>query len=130
MLDMYPTGKEPKILIVADEYLIALDQQLSLLTLGYRDVKIVTSEEPVLDRIQEEAPDLIVLNVRSDSVRAHEAVRKAGVAILYLSAHAPRRIGLTHDDRYLMRPFSNNSLRKAIEGALNFGPQSRPALRG
>jgi CheY-like chemotaxis protein len=119
-----PTAvRSAKILIVEDEYLIALDEQNRLLSMGFENVVLTSSGELVLDRVRAECPDLVLMNLnlggKMTSVLAAELIRRqCNAAIVFVSAYSPERAGVAGGELFLRKPFTDLAFRRAVEGAL------------
>jgi PAS domain S-box-containing protein len=118
----------PRILIVEDERIVALDLAGTLNELGYSVAGVATKGEEAIDRAQQLAPHLILMDVRLagslDGIRTAEIIRKRrDVPIVYLTAHSDdetlRRAAESSASGYLVKPFKSPELRCAIEIALH-----------
>jgi len=112
-----------KILIVEDEFLIALDEQTRLASMGFANVVLASSGELALDRARVECPDLVLMNIslagRIDGVQTAELIRsRCRAAIVFVSAYSAERVGVRPGDILLRKPFTDAAFRKAIESAL------------
>jgi DNA-binding NarL/FixJ family response regulator len=89
-------GAEPgglRILIVEDEFLIALELENRLLDAGYKVVGIAVTAPEAIAMARSEQPDLAVMDIRladrTDGVEAAIALfRTFGVRSIFASAHA------------------------------------------
>jgi CheY-like chemotaxis protein len=113
----------PKILIVEDEYLIALDEQSRLTSMGYDRVVLANTGELAVDRVKEECPDLVLMNInlagKMDGVRAAELIRRqCSAAIIFVSAYSAERVGVPPTDVFLRKPFTDRAFRSAIQSVL------------
>jgi hypothetical protein len=119
-----PTAvRSAKILIVEDEYLIALDEQNRLLSMGFENVVLTSSGELALDRVRVECPDLVLMNLnlggKMNGASAAELIRRqCKAAIVFVSAYSPERAGVHRGDLFLRKPFTDQAFRKAVESAL------------
>ena len=114
------------ILIVEDEYAVARGVQYALQQEGY-EVLIARSGEEGLDLATNQAPDLIVLDVRLPGIDGFETLRRIRAAgskapILILTARddeVDKVIGLELGaDDYLTKPFSLRELMSRIKALL------------
>jgi CheY-like chemotaxis protein len=115
--------RSPKILIVEDEYLIALDEQSRLTSMGYDRVVLANTGELAVDRVRAECPDLVLMNINlageMDGVRAAELIRRqCSAAIIFVSAYSAERVGVSPTDVFLRKPFTDRAFRSAIQSAL------------
>jgi two-component system cell cycle sensor histidine kinase/response regulator CckA len=115
-----------RILIVENEGLVGCDMAASLGKLGYIVTGICASGEEALERFEELQPDLVLLDVHlAGEIDGIETARRlqtrSTVAILYVTACADletvARARETHPQGYLLKPFSHDELRLAVEVA-------------
>jgi PAS domain S-box-containing protein len=115
-----------RILIVENEGLVGCDMASSLGKLGYIVTGICASGEEALERFEELQPDLVLLDVHlAGEIDGIETARRlqtrSTVAILYVTACADletvARARETHPQGYLLKPFSHDELRLAVEVA-------------
>src|SRR3954452_7016669 len=83
----------PRILIVEDEILIAMDLQDRLENLGYEVPGRADTAEMALSLATTCAPDLILMDIRlrggSDGIEAASAVReKLDIPVIFLTSHS------------------------------------------
>lgn len=117
----------PSILIVEDELLLAKGLANYLRNFGYETAGIVTTGEDAIRRVEEQRPDLILMDVQLgdeiDGIKAAELIRKRfDVPIVYLTgfteADVIERAKKTHPYGYLSKPVGVAELRSTIETAL------------
>ena len=115
-----------RILIVENEGLVGCDMAASLGKLGYLVTGICASGEEALEHFDEMQPDLVLLDVHlAGEIDGIETARRlqtrSSVAILYVTACADletvTRARETHPQGYLLKPFSHDELRLAVEVA-------------
>ena len=115
-----------RILVVEDETAIAFGLQLDLKSEGY-DVEIESDGERALRRAQNEAFDLILLDVmlpRKDGFEVCRELRRGGskTPVIMLTAkaqEAEKVLGLEIGaDDYVTKPFSPRELRARVKAAL------------
>ncbi|MFM2167516.1 MAG: hypothetical protein RIS79_1887 [Verrucomicrobiota bacterium] len=115
-----------RILIVENEGLVGCDMAATLGKLGYIVTGICASGEEALEKFDEMQPDLVLLDVHlAGEIDGIETARrlqiKSSVAILYVTACADletvARARETHPQGYLLKPFSHDELRLAVEVA-------------
>ncbi len=118
---------EAKILIVEDEGIEALDLQHRLISLGYPAPDTVFSGEEALQRVQERAPDLVLMDIMLhggiDGVAAAEWIQAhLDIPIIYITAYADektlQRAKLTEPYGYLVKPYKERELHITIDMAL------------
>ncbi len=117
----------PKILIVEDENIVAIDLQKRLVNLGYEIVGIVSTGEEAVKKAIATLPDLVLMDVRlkgeMDGIEAASMLRfQYGIAVVYLSAYADndtlKRASKTEPFGYVLKPFEERELHTTIEMAL------------
>jgi PAS domain S-box-containing protein len=118
----------PRILVVEDERIVAMDLAATLQELGYDVVGMATRGEDAVQRAHELQPELILMDVRLagslDGIQAAEIIhRSCDVPVVYLTAHSDnetlRRAAATAASGYLVKPFKSPELRCTIEVALH-----------
>ncbi len=116
------------ILIVEDELLIAKNIARKLEKIGYNICKIVSSGQEVIDLINQEKPDLILMDVaikgEMDGIETATIVKsKLDIPIIFLTAYANDetldRASETGCYGYLIKPFRDKELQAAIKMALH-----------
>jgi CheY-like chemotaxis protein len=119
--------ERPKILIVEDEAIIALDIQYTLENLGYRVPAVVSSGEESIEKASEIHPDLVLMDIKlsgdMDGISAAEQIyNRFRIPVVYLTAYSDekmlegiRRIMLFG---YISKPFDETILKSTIEHAL------------
>ena len=119
--------EKKKILIVEDEIIIAMNMQNMLEEKGYDVIGIYSTGEEVLEKINEEIPDIIIMDVvlssKIDGITAYERIKKEyDIPIIYQTAYNDeetiRRVITTEPYGYIMKPVKENELYSAIEIAL------------
>ena len=117
-----------KILVVEDEIIVAEDIAGRLKKLGYSVTATVASGEEALEKVAENQPDLVLMDIvlkgEMDGVTAAEKIRsQVNVPTIFLTAYADdktlQRAKLTDPFGYIIKPFQQNDLRVAIEIALH-----------
>lgn len=118
----------PRLLIVEDEALIALDMETQLTRLGYTVLALVDTGLEAIRQATALRPDLMLMDIRlkgaMDGIETAAALHAAGleIPVLFLTAYADdatlQRAGLTAPFGYLVKPFDARALRATIEMAL------------
>ncbi|MEG3842302.1 response regulator [Microcoleus sp. herbarium14] len=117
-----------RILVVEDEIIVAEDIAGRLKKLGYAVTATVASGEEALEKVAENRPDLVLMDIvlkgEMDGVTAAEKIRtRVDVPTVFLTAYADEktleRAKLTNPFGYIIKPFQQNDLRVAIEIALH-----------
>jgi CheY-like chemotaxis protein len=118
---------KPRIMVVEDEGIVALDIQDSLERLGYHGVEVLSSGEEALIKAQETRPDLILMDIRLgegiDGIETATAINdKLDIPIVYLTAFTDektvKRAQVTEPFGYLIKPFIEKEIQTTIEMAL------------
>ena len=118
----------PRLMLVEDEIIVALDVQQRLERLGYNMVAHATSGEEALRYAASEELDLILMDVKLrgelDGIETAAKIRETlDIPIVYLTAFADedtlQRAGLTEAYGYMIKPFQDRELRSTVEMALH-----------
>jgi len=121
------TIKRPKILIVEDENIIALDIQYILENLGYSVSDVVSSGEESIEKASKIRPDLILMDIKLkgniDGITAAEQIyNRFQIPVIYLTAYGNegvmKRAKKVRHFGYINKPFEERELQTVIEGAL------------
>jgi hypothetical protein len=114
------------IMIVEDEFIIALDLKDTLKRIGYKTPLIATNGLEAIDKALEFKPDLILMDIMLkgdlDGIQAAEKIRnKFDIPILFISSFSDNK-SIEHAYRispygYLIKPFSKYDLEAAIDQA-------------
>ena len=117
----------PRILVVEDENVVALDIQRDLMSFGYAVPATASSGEEAIEKAAALRPDLVLMDIRLrgaiDGIEAAEEIRtRFNIPAVYLTAYAdPATLGrarLTGALGYLIKPFGERELHAAVEVAL------------
>lgn len=117
-----------RVLIVEDEYILAINLQESLESLGYTVVDIADSAELAIDKATELQPNLILMDIRlrgeEDGIHAAEKIwQNLQIPIIYVTGHSDKstveRATLTSPFGYILKPVREKELYVAIQTALN-----------
>ena len=113
-----------KILVVEDESIIAMDIAMSLESLGYEVTATVPSGEQAIEKVAEDKPDLIFMDIvikgEMDGIEAAGRIRSQfKIPVVYLTAYADEktleRAKITGPFGYITKPFVDTDLRVAVE---------------
>lgn len=124
---MVPSENKVEVLIVEDENLIAADLEARLGLIGYTVSGKVESAEEALSFIEENPPDLVMMDIVPDGGRdgleASEIIRdKWGIPLVFVTTHddAARleRAGQTRPFGYILKPIQDKDLKTTVEMAL------------
>ncbi|MCU1229417.1 MAG: Blue-light-activated protein [Acidobacteria bacterium] len=118
---------QPRILIVEDETIVAMDIAMTLRRLGYDVVGMAGSGADAVDSARRLSPDLVLMDIRirgaMDGIEAATAIqRERPTPIVFLTAHADadtvERAKSASPHGYLVKPFDERALHRAVEIAL------------
>jgi len=116
-------AEDLRILIVEDEFLIALELESSLLDAGYRVVGIAVTAKEAVAMARSEQPDLVIMDIRladrSDGVDAAvELFDTFGIRSIFASAHADaetrKRAAPAKPIGWVQKPYSGEALIRLI----------------
>lgn len=119
--------KPPRVLVVEDEAIVAMDIAERLLGMGYELAGQTASGEQALRLAGEQKPDLVLMDIRlqgdMDGVAAAEALRnRFRVPVIFLTAYSEEatlnRAKRTEPFGYILKPFDDRELKSTIEIAL------------
>ena len=118
---------KPKILIVEDESIEALNFELYINSFGYHVVGIASTGEDAIRKVDELNPDLVLMDIvlkgDMDGIEAASKIKeKIDIPLVYLTAHpdenALKRAKLTSPYGYIVKPIQKSVLQNTIELAL------------
>ncbi len=118
--------KKKSLLIVEDEFTVALDLELRLQKMGYSVLALAADPDTALRLTEEERPDLILMDIFLHSDR--DGIALAGqiqhnwkIPVVFLTAYSDlktlERAAHTGAYGYLVKPFKDEDLRSIIEMA-------------
>ncbi|MBE9199718.1 response regulator [Nodularia sp. LEGE 06071] len=122
------TRKTVKILVVEDEYILALNLQETLESLKYTVVDIADSATAAIAKANELRPNLILMDIRlrgeQDGIQAAEHIwNTLQIPVIYVTGHSDKntveRATLTFPFGYILKPIREQELYVAIQTALN-----------
>ncbi len=117
----------PRILIVEDEQIIAIEIENVLQNLGYEVVSIVDNGNETLKKVEQDTPDLILMDIRikgkMDGIEVATQIHSQfEVPIIFMTAYADEdkleRAKLAMPYGYLLKPVQDRDLKVTIEIAL------------
>jgi hypothetical protein len=118
---------EARIVVVEDEAIVAMDVQATLRRSGYDVAAVVGSGPAAIEAAGGARPDLVLMDIRlsgpMDGIEAGRAIRdRFGIPVVFLTAHADEatveRTSEAAPYGYVLKPFDEAELRRAIELAL------------
>lgn len=116
-----------KILIVEDDYIIALDLKEILEELDYEVIGIVATADDMVEKVKKHEPDLVLLDIslkgEKTGIDAANKVREtSNVPILYVTAYTEKNLSKdvsgTEPYLYLIKPYDINGLSIKIKQLL------------
>ena len=120
---------KPRILIVEDETIIAMELAARLEKFGYEISGITDTGEEAVEIARESAPDIILMDVilkgRIDGVEAVRRMRKEklSIPVVYITAYSDKktfsRASKTSPYAFLLKPFEEYTLRDTVQKALD-----------
>lgn len=131
-----PLGKQgPRILIVEDDYFIALDNEATLRAAGFDILGPAATGEEAVALALKERPALILMDIRLggdlDGIEAAiEIQQRAGISSVFASAYADvrtrKRAAPAEPLGWLSKPFSQRELLGTVADALAEVARRRP----
>lgn len=118
-------GRRRRLLIVEDNYLVALSCEFALDTAGYDVLGVVARGEDALEQALAERPDLVLMDIRlagtMNGIETALALREHGIRSLFASANTDAetiaRSQAAQPLGWLRKPFSDGALVMAVENA-------------
>ncbi|HEV2720191.1 MAG TPA: response regulator [Thermoanaerobaculia bacterium] len=116
------------IVVVEDEAIVAMDIAATLRRFGYQIPAVVDSGRAAIDAVAAAAPDLVLMDIRlngpMDGVETAGQIRaRFDVPVVFLTAHADEatvdRSSRAAPYGYVLKPFDEGELRRAVEIALS-----------
>jgi two-component system, response regulator PdtaR len=127
------TGRElnrmAAILIVEDDYIVAMELRFRLLDLEHTVSAVVSSGLDAISKAAQLSPDLILMDIKlrgdMDGLEAARQIRaRADIPIVFLTAYSDastvRRIQAADPCGYIVKPFAEEELRATIAVALQW----------
>jgi AmiR/NasT family two-component response regulator len=118
---------DPKVLIVEDEAIIALDIHSHLTRVGFEVAGTARSAVEAFRLIEQNTPDIVLMDIRldgdMDGIQAAAIIRtKYGLPVIYLTAHADEatleRAEATEPFGYIVKPLQHFKIKGVITMAL------------
>jgi CheY-like chemotaxis protein len=115
------------LMLVEDERIVAFDLKRQLQGFGYRVSSVVASGEQAISQVDQEKPDLVLMDIhldgRMDGIEAAAAIRASHqVPVVFLTAYAEddtlRRALESRPFGYLIKPCEGRELHATIQMAL------------
>jgi two-component system cell cycle sensor histidine kinase/response regulator CckA len=127
----------PRILVVEDETIVAMDIAQGLRQLGYGVVGTAGTGEEALELAKRGVPDLVLMDINlrgsMDGIETAKALQlRRAVPVLFLTAHADaatvQRAKEASPYGYLVKPYDQRDLHRSIELALSKAAGDRNTL--
>ncbi len=115
------------VLVVEDEYFVALDLESILIDAGLNVTGIATSADEAVRMAEEQRPMLVIMDIRLIGERdgvdaAVEIYRRFGIRCIFASAHRDpatvARASSAHALGWVAKPYTPSSLTKVVKSAL------------
>jgi CheY-like chemotaxis protein len=119
------------ILIVEDEYLLAMEIRIALEESGYKVAGIAMSGEEAVEQAEKERPDLVLMDIKlhgdSDGVEAARRIRERfGTPVIFLTGNVDgktrERVREADPSGFIHKPVVEHELLAMLENVLNTGP--------
>ncbi|MEX0686802.1 MAG: response regulator [Balneolales bacterium] len=114
---------KPNILIVEDNFLIALDIQELLTSAGFHITDTVASGEEAIKKTLELKPDLILMDIglkgSMDGIEAVNRIRDhRNIPVIFLTGNSDQLRRRNIKDPYISKPFTTEELQELINSLL------------
>lgn len=118
---------KPRVLVVENEAIVALDIRLQLVELGYEPVGQAMRSDEAVHLAGQLRPDLVLMDIEladsTDGVAAAQAIQdRYAIPVVFLSAFSAHevmaRARLVKPYGYIVKPFSQWEMRTVMEIAL------------
>ena len=118
---------KPKILVVEDESIIAMDLRVTLSRLGYEVTSVVNNALAAIQKAEQDNPDIILMDIMLggslDGIEAAKIISyNHSTPIIYVTAlkdeETMKRAYLPEPYLFLMKPYTEKDLKYAIEDML------------
>jgi two-component system, response regulator PdtaR len=117
-----------RILIVEDQYFVAIDCEMNLQAAGFECVGLATNSDEALQLAADHRPDLVLMDIRlagqSDGVQAAISIfRDLGIRSIFTSGHADAAVREQARDAkplgWISKPYSSAELLDAVQHGLS-----------
>ena len=118
---------KPKILVVEDESIIAMDLRITLSRMGYEVTSVVNNALAAIQKAEQDKPDIILMDIMLggslDGIEAAKIISyNHSTPIIYVTAlkdeETMKRAYLPEPYLFLMKPYTEKDLKYAIEDML------------
>lgn len=120
-------AKKPTVLIVEDEYLVALQSEIALRDAGFEIVGIVSAADEAVDVARAERPNVVIMDIRLVGERdgidaALEIYQATGIRCVFATAHSDpetlRRARAAEPVGWLPKPYTSGQLARVARDTL------------
>lgn len=120
-------GIKPRIMVVEDENITALDIADKLKDLGYDICALVSSGVLAIDKARKLHPDLILMDIMlkgdMDGIEVTKSIEDLSIPVVYLTSYSDKktlkRARETSPYGYIIKPYNEAELKTTIEMALH-----------
>lgn len=118
---------KPKILVVEDESIIAMDLRITLSRMGYEVTSVVNNALAAIQKAEQDKPDIILMDIMLggslDGIEAAKIISyNHSTPIIYVTAlkdeETMKRAYLPEPYLFLIKPYTEKDLKYAIEDML------------
>lgn len=128
--EVFPSASRTRILVVEDNYFVALNIESALLDAGFEVAGVVDSGEEALAVVADTRPDLVLMDIRLagelDGIDTAIALRDLNIDCVFASAHhdaGMKARGAPAKPRgWLVKPFTDAQLVETVRLALEAPP--------
>ncbi|MDT8411773.1 MAG: response regulator [Vicingaceae bacterium] len=119
--------KKTKIFITEDEFIVSQNLKNKLITLGYDVTGTASSGEEALEKIKDNQPDLILMDImlsgKMDGIDTAKVIKQNfNIPLIFLTAYSSKEIyqraEITEPYAYILKPFEERELEINISIAL------------
>ncbi len=121
------TPSSPRVLVVEDDHLVAMEIEMALLDAGFTVVGIAASAEKAAALARAEKPDLAIMDIRLNGARdgvdaALEIFNENGIRCIFATAHSDpatlQRAQLAQPLGWVSKPYAPDALVQAVRDGL------------
>lgn len=120
------------VLLLEDEYLIAMDTEQALTSFGVAKVNVVNTLEDAAKAAADERIDVAILDININgrsSFEVAERLREKGTPVIFASGYGSRKRhgAVVEDAIYLNKPYTKEALRESLLAALQKARRNQAA---
>jgi len=124
----------PRVLIVEDEFFVAMDAEDSLTDAGFQVIGIAATADAAVALAESQAPDIVLMDIRlvgaRDGIEAAAEIRdRFGIPSVFATAQSDpvtrRRAEAVGPLGWLAKPYTRREVSEALRGALHRFRQER-----